>query len=229
MNLRNEPILLSVTETAELLGLSIPTLREMRRTTPLGNLEIPIGKKRVKFSKEAVLKYINELNSGSAVGEIPTGQLSIGSTIDEIKLEVRDDLFDLRGIKHIDPYGALSLLTHLIGRSRKNKQTKLILRSTSACKKLKFLGFFDHLEKFAPMVVWDKKILEHTNYYTPESLMPITSIQTKGGDKRTVEQLRTQLVRQGFSDDLANNIGQLVFPQQQNHCSIHFSILIRLP
>ncbi len=54
---------LTVTELAEMLGVSIPTLRTMRKATALGKLEISIGK-RVKFSKRAVEEYLAGKNDG---------------------------------------------------------------------------------------------------------------------------------------------------------------------
>ncbi|HAZ14506.1 MAG: hypothetical protein A2X86_00415 [Bdellovibrionales bacterium GWA2_49_15] len=204
-----DPELLTAKEVAKLLRVSEPTLRNMRRTTALGKLEIPIGK-RVRFSKQAVMKYIKGLNDESVPWVIPVGQLSIVSTKDRINLEVKEDLFDLRGLQYIDPYGALSLLTHLIGRSKEGKRTELLINTSEACKKLNFVGFFNCLEQFAPMVVWDKKILVGEKYFPPDSLLPITILRRKGEERRAVEELNTLFIAQGFSEDIGGYTGWLL-------------------
>jgi excisionase family DNA binding protein len=209
MNQKIDPILLSVTETAKLLGVSVPTLRTMRSTTSLKNLEIPIGK-RIKFSKEDILEYLKGVKDEGVPWVIPEGQLSIVSTNKKINLEVQEGLFDLRGIKHIDPYGTLSLLTHLIDRSKEGKKTRILPGSTIACKKLKFVGFFDYLEEFAPSVEWDRKILKGEKYFPPESLLPITLLQRKGEERRSVERLNSLFIQEGFSEEIGGYTGWLL-------------------
>ena len=97
MNKKKESEYLTVKQVAEIFGVSIPTLRNMRQTTPLGKLERLIGK-RIKFSREEVMKYVKGGNDESMPWSIPTGQLSIVSLQDRINLEVKEDLFDLRGL-----------------------------------------------------------------------------------------------------------------------------------
>ena len=204
-----EPILLSVTEAAKLLGISIPTFRSLRNDPSIRRLEIKIGK-RIKFSKQALIDHIAGLGDESVPWEIPTGQLAIVSTRRHIQLEVEEGLFDLRGIEYVDPYGTLSLLAHLIGRSRDQKETKLLHASTNACKKLKHVGFFNYLDEFAPMVEWDRTILEGEKYFPPDSLLPITLLQRTGEERRAVERLNTLFVQQGFSAEIGGYTGWLL-------------------
>jgi len=203
---KNSSPLISINETAALFGVSVKTLKNMRNTTALRKLEIPVGK-RVKFSHAAVLEYMTGKHDENVPWKIPTGQLAIVSTKGRINLEVKDDLFDLRGIQHIDPYGALSLLTHLIGRSKEGKKTKLLLERTNPCKKLKFVGFFNYLEEFAPHVEWDKEILKGEKYFPPDSLLPITLLQRTGEERSAIEELNTLFRKQGFSDEIGRYTG----------------------
>jgi len=206
---KNDSILLSVTEAAALLGVSIPTFRIFRKKPAIQKLEIKIGK-RVKFSKQALVDHIAGASDESVPWVIPTGQLSIVSTRNNIKLEVAEDLFDLRGIEYADPYGTLSLLTHLIYRSREQKRTKLLIAATNACKKLKHVGFFNYLDEFAPMVDWDRTILEGERYFPPDSLLPITLLQRKGEERRAVEALNALFLQQGFSEEIGGYTGWLL-------------------
>jgi len=141
--------------------------------------------KRVRFSKESVMKYLNLSTDEVVPWQIPVGQLSIVSTINRIDLEVEENCFDLRGLQYIDPYGALSLLTHLIGRSREGRKTKILVETTDACKKLKHVGFFNYLEELAPLIEWDKNILTGEKYFPPDSLLPITLIKRKGEERKS--------------------------------------------
>lgn len=200
---------LSVTETAKLLGISVPTLRKMRFETTFGNLEIQMGK-RSKFSKKQVIKYLQRSQDENVPWIIPKGQLAIVSTKDQINLEVQDDLFDLRGLEYLDPYGTLSLLTHLIGRSRNGQKSRLLLSSTNACKKLEFVGFFNYLEQFAPLVQWNHEILKGGQFFPPDSLLPITLVERKGEERNSLEKLYTLFIQQGFSEDIGGYTGWLL-------------------
>lgn len=203
------PEYLTVTQVAQMLGVSIPTLRTMRRTTALGKLEITIGK-RVKFSKKAVEEYLAGQNDEAVPWVSPTGQLEIVSTKDQINLQVKEDLFDLRGVQYVDPYGALSLLVHLIGRSREGKETELLINTSEACKKLKFVGFFDYIDLLAPKVKYDRSVLEGGKYFPPDSLLPITILKRKGEERRALEQLNTLFIQQGFSEEIGGYMGWLL-------------------
>ena len=200
---------LSVTEVAQMLGISIPTLRMMRKTTALGKLEILIGK-RVKFSRKAIEEYLKGKNDEVTQQKTPTGQLEIMSTQDTINHKAKKDLIDLRDVLCIDPYGTLSLLIYLIGRSRESKSTELLISTSEACKKLRYVGFFDYIDQFAPLVKYNKKILEGEKYFPPDSLLPITLLRRKGEERRVLEQLNTLFIQQGFSEEIGSYVGWLL-------------------
>ena len=200
---------LSVTEVAKMLGISIPTLRMMRKTTTLGKFETLIGK-RVKFSKKAIEEYLQGKNDEVTSWVIPTGQLEIISTKDTINLEAKKNIVDLRGVHYIDPYGTLSLLVYLISRSRESKKTQLLINTSEACKKLRHVGFFNYIDQFAPLVEYNKKILEGEKYFPPDSLLSITILRRKGEERRVIEQLNTLFIQQGFSDEIGGYIGWLI-------------------
>ena len=194
--------LITPSELAKMLGVSPPTLRKMMKETRLGKLAVPIGK-RVKFPRREIEKlYFEGTSDETTDWIIPESQLEIVSTKG---IKIKEGLIDLRGIQYIDPYGSLSLLAYLIQKHREGEKIGLVIDDSDMCKKLKYIGFFDHIDKYAKNVSYDRaKLTGH--YLCPESILPITLIKRKGEEKICLEQLKSLYVQQEFSANIGGYI-----------------------
>ena len=209
MNELEKPKLFIIKGAAELLGISLPTFRRMRKTPKIMNLEIPMGN-RIKFREKDILDYMTANKDETVPWTFPKGHLSIVSAEGSFLFEVEPNVFDLKMVRIIDAFGTLSLLTNLIGRSRANKSVKLLVDSSLACNKLQYVGFFNYLKQFAPQVEWDENALDNSNFIAPDSLIPITLIQRKGEERTVINELNSLFIKQGFSSNIGPYVGQLI-------------------
>lgn len=106
--------------------------------------------------------------------------------------------------------GSLCLLIHLIERSRRGFATNLIVDDRAICKELRFIGFFDQLETFAPLVTWNKALMGMSNFISAETILPITVIKRKGEERRVVEKLLEIFLQHGISTSIGGYLGWML-------------------
>lgn len=205
--------LLSATEASVLIGISVSTFRKMRNEGAFASSEIKIGK-RLKYLKSQLLESFRKTEDivKSKSLEVPREEnkklciFSDGNTPSYFN----NDCIDLTKFKLIDPYGSLCLLIHLIERSRRGFKTNLIVDDRAVCKELKYIGFFDQLETFAPLVNWNKALMGMSNFISAETMLPITVIKRKGEERRVVEKLLEIFLQHGFSESIGGYLGWML-------------------
>lgn len=217
--------LLSANEASVLIGISVGTFRKMRNEGVFTSSEVKIGK-RLKYSKSKLL------DSFGKKAEITKSKKLEPLREEDLKLCIfsdgttpgyfNDDTIDLTKFKLIDAYGSLCLLIHLIERSRRGFTTNLIVDDRAVCKELKFIGFFDQLETFAPLVTWSKALMGMSNFISAETMLPITVIKRKGEERRVVEKLLEIFLQHGFSESIGGYLGWMLGELGDN-CLTHSS------
>lgn len=217
--------LITAKEASELIGVSVTTFRKMRGEPKLAEIEVKIGQ-RVKYPK-AKLLALYKMGTRESVAEArpnPKAKLCIfadGTT----PLYESNSKINLTNFILIDPYGSLALLVHLIERSRNGLRTELIVNDGDVCKELRYVGFFNHLEAYAPLVTWNRMAFGNSNYISAQSLLPITVIKRKGEERRVVEQLLQIFVQHGFSEQIGGYIGWMLGELGDN-CLTHSNPVI---
>ncbi len=201
--------LLSIAEAAKFLGVSRSTFNKIRQENDIR--EIMVGKRPRFFSNE----LISVLSSRTSSVDLPKVQirskiaLNILSSDSVDLLEVRKNVFDLRLISQIDPYGALSLLCNLIVRAKTEKRIELLVDDKHICQYLKTIQFFYQLEK-EDRIFWDRGILKGASIQDTSILMPINAIKVKGGERIIAENLLKLLRQQGFKDTVGRAISVIL-------------------
>lgn len=203
--------LLSIEEAANFLGVSRATFNKIRQENNVP--EVMVGK-RPRFIKNELLSVLSRRTSYSGQQKkrnetkIALNILSSASIDD---LEVKKNVFDLRLINQIDPYGALSLLCLLIVRAQKAERIDLLIDDKHICQYLKTIHFFYHLEcEGRDRIQWDHEALHGTSIQDTSILMPINSIKTKGGERIIAENLLKLLRQQGFKDSVGRGISLIL-------------------
>jgi excisionase family DNA binding protein len=207
--------LLTSKEAAKLLGISVTTFRKMRQNPELSAIEVKLGQ-RIKYSKRKLLELF--YNGRSKIKD--KVKLCIFSNGNDSGAYINSFTIDLTSFGLIDPYACLALLVHLIERSRNGKKTELIVSDGEVCKELKYVGFFNHLESFAPLVSWDRLALGNSNYVSAQSLLPITVMKRKGEERRVVEKLLEIFIQHGYSETIGGYLGQ-VLGELGDNCLTH--------
>jgi anti-sigma regulatory factor (Ser/Thr protein kinase) len=201
--------LLSIRQAVALLKVSRPTFNKIRKNQKLR--EVIIGK-RARFRKSDLLKILHggyELSAEAPLPPLrtlPKSRFEVFSDKTIQSIEIRPNVFDLRNIELLDPYGVLSLLTTIIAQGRDGTKIKLLVDDAIACKYLHSINFFDEVGRFCKALEYDRNALATVNYFNPETLLPIIPIRMKGSERPIAEKLNVLLKQQGFS----NAVGQYI-------------------
>lgn len=219
--------LLSAEEASVLIGISVSTFRKMRNEGAFASSEVKIGK-RLKYLKSKLLEsFKKEKIAKNESLKVPREEnlklciFSDGNTPSYFN----DDTIDLTKFELIDPFGSLCLLINLIERSRRGFATNLIVDDRAVCKELKFIGFFDQLETFAPLATWNKALMGISNFISAQTMLPITVIKRKGEERRVVEKLLEIFLQHGFSESIGGYLGWMLGELGDN-CLTHSSPIL---
>jgi len=208
--------LLSAKEAAVLIGVSVSTFRKMRNAGDFISSEVKVGQ-RLKYAKAKLLEtFKGETHKLSSAELLKLSIFSDGKNFNNFS----GNTIDLTKLSLIDPFASLALLIFLIERSRMKIATNLIVDDRAVCKNLKFIGFFDQLEAFAPLVTWDFSLLGMSNYISAETMLPITVIKRKGEERRVVEKLLEIFTQHGFSESIGGYLGW-VLGELGDNCLTH--------
>jgi len=196
--------LLSIQQAVALLKVSRPTFNRIRKDQNLP--EVFVGK-RPRFRKGDILRILHggyDLNAASAATPtpattLPQARFEVFSDKTIQSIEIKPNVFDLRNIELLDPYGVLSLLTTIIAKGRDGSKIKLLVDDAISCKYLHSINFFDEVGRFCKNLEWDRAALATVNYINPETLLPIIPIRMKGSERPIAEKLNLLLRQQGFS------------------------------
>jgi excisionase family DNA binding protein len=206
--------LLTISQAAALLKVSRPTFNKIRKDSNL--TEIRVGK-RSRFRKDDLLKILHgdcdlsgEPSPPTPSATLPKLRFEVFSQKPISTLEIKPNVFDLRNIELLDPYGVLSLLTTIIGKGRDGTKVKLLVDDAIACKYLHSINFFDEVMRFCSNLEWDRSALATINYINPETLLPIIPIRMKGNDRSVAEHLNLLLRQQGFSPQVGQYISWIM-------------------
>lgn len=200
--------LINAKQAAVLLGVSAPTFNKIREQYKLA--EIKIGA-RIKFSKNEVLRIAG--GKEPLPKALPAAmKYSVMTENSILDLETSKDVFDLRSIQLIDPYGVVSLLCTLIHRCKEGYHTELLIEDNRTIKYLRSIGFFDELEAECDgKIGWDRTLLKSTIAYQDENtLVPIRGIKLKGNERIIAEKLIELLKKQGFSISVGRKIAHIL-------------------
>lgn len=197
--------LLTIEEAAEFLGVSRGTFNKIRHENKIP--EIVVGKRPRFFASELIAVLSRRTSSATKQRKKMRNKVALNVLSDDSveDLETQKNIFDLKLIAQIDPYGALSLLCKLIVRAKSAKKVELLIDDRSICQYLKTIHFFYHLER-EENILWDRKILQDATIQDTSILMPIHAIRVKGGERIIAENLLRLLRQQGFKDPVGRAI-----------------------
>lgn len=203
--------LLTISAAAKFLSISRPTFNKIRSEKKIP--EIRVGK-RLKFRKKDLIGFLNSSQEQVVIppqAYFKDVSLDIFSKKGVNILEVRKNIFDLRNIKQLDPYGLMSLLTTIIAKSRNGEKIQLIVEDNYSCRYLQYVNFFSEIEReCGGNVIWDRSLLQRLQFIDTDLLLPIISIRNPGGERKVAEELIKLLKKQGFSEEIGGYIGWIL-------------------
>jgi hypothetical protein len=192
---------LTINEVCKLLNISRPTLNAYREKF---NISHTVIKGRTLFKKLEILEklyYKNEIVK-------PEQVFTTNSNFNVKIIEIAQNVFDLRLIKTVDPFGALCLLCCLMGRVRRQEHIYLLIEKTSASFYLQSINFFQELMRtHSEYVHYKASIFEDVYIDQSETIVPLHLIGYRGGEKRILDDIYANLKKQGFSDNLCSSLG----------------------
>ena len=195
---------LTINDVCKLLNISRPTLNSYREKYDISHVVI---KGRILFNKLEILEklyYKNEIVKPELV-------FTVNNDFNVQKIEIAQNVFDIRQIKTIDPFGAFCLLCCLMGRVRRQEYIYLLIERNSASFYLQSINFFRELTRaHSEYVHYNTSILEDVYIDSSETIMPLHLIGYRGGEKRILEDVYTNLKKQGFSDNLCSSLGWIL-------------------
>lgn len=206
---------ITLSQACQQLGVSRPMLNKLRQKHDIK--QITVGSRK-KLSK---LDLINKIILTQV--DAPHHQLCFDTDFNLDKLQTLSGVFDLRGITKIDAYGAMYLLcaTKVYLNQCTEKKLYFIFKDPDLCSYLDAIHFFRELRR-------DNRaqIFIHTCQFKTTSpddwsvLQPLHLVGYRGGEKKQLDDLLTQLPTRGFSDVFCGHLGWLIgelCDNAQNH------------
>ena len=125
------------------------------------------------------------------------------------KIEVNENIFDLRRVDLVDTYGAMTLLCKIKSLLKKSTVNSiyLIIGSNHACRVLHSLGFFTEVINTPGQVYIDQALIASLSPSVNNTLLPLTTTGYRGAEKKILESLFGGLQTQGFSEELCAYLG----------------------
>jgi len=191
----------TINEVCKLLSISRPTLDSYRRKHGIREIKI---KGRVLLRKVDILSQLYlPLESGH-----PKAAFTVLSDFAVEDIEVAPNVFDVRRIGVLDPFGAVCLLCCLRIRIDQKAHVHVLLGRDSASFALLGMNFFGELTRVSSEYVhYDEELLRDVSLTTPEIITPLHLVGYRGGEKSILEDIFVRLRNQGFSEDLCASLG----------------------
>lgn len=202
MEARN-PDLITITEACTLLSVSRPTFNKRRDTYQFNATK---GKgRRLWFSRSEILAKVI-----SPAGVLQLVDLLITEENPIHLLKLGDNIFDLRKIRAIDPYGVISLLCAILYAASKGV-VYLLINGSLIVKRLQAIGLFNEIERLhGGTVFWDKQMLQGPVPMVPETILPLTYVGYRGAERPVAAHLNRLLIQQGFSEEIGGYIAWII-------------------
>lgn len=215
--MKNDLDLLSIKECCELLGVSRPTFRKIRKEKKLA--EYVVGK-RVRFDRREIDEMLGASESSS---KSELGKLVLMLTADE---SVVNDRIIYSGQLNIDifvvadAYGVSCLLMFLLHYLVDNNLT--VQSSYSFGVRSFFLksGLYNYLLKFGRDRIKIEGSCLHATVESPEIVLAISQLGYSGAATQYARTLRSLLKQQGFSENIGKYIGW-VLGELADNCHTH--------
>ena len=194
-----EDELLSLDGACRLLGVSRPTFNKIRKSEHF--VEVLVGQ-RARFYKRTILDYLNRSQNVQSVTPATHFKQYDFELVSEnafLQIEIRPNVFDLRLIRRMDPFGVICLLATLLYRARQDQTLQLILENNFICNYLNQIYFFDELERMGRQNIhWQKNLLNPNPLLNPDMVTSLILIRHKGGERIVSDQLIQIFQKQGF-------------------------------
>ncbi len=195
---------LTINDVCKLLNISRPTLNVYREKFDITHSEI---RGRVFFKKLEILEKLYLRNEMIK----PEMSFTVNNDFNVQTIEIAQNVFDIRQIKTIDPFGAFCLLCCLLGRVRRQENVYLLIEKNSASFYLQSINFFHELTRaHSEYVHYNASILEDVYLDNSEIILPLYLIGYRGGEKRILDDIYANLRKQGFSDNLCSSLGWIL-------------------
>ena len=197
---------LTIEQACQQLDVSRPTLNKWRQQKKIKHLTVG---GRIKLSKlDLINKIILPQPEHTAV------QLSVDKIFNIDNLQTMAGVFDLRGLKRIDAYGIMQLLSAIKLYLNESDSRKIYLLSgedPDLCSYLDAAMFFSEVRRGhqAQVFIHGPK-LKTTSPDTWSILQPLHLVGYNGGEKKQLDHVTKQLLEAGFSDTLCGHVAWLV-------------------
>jgi hypothetical protein len=195
---------LTINEVCKLLKISRPTLNSYRQKFDISHVKI---KGRTLFKKLEILEKLYFKNMIVR----PKKVFTVNNEFNVNEIEIAPNIFDVRQITTIDPYGAFCLLCCLIDRVRRKENIYILIEKSSASFYLQSINFFHELTRaHSEYVHYSESVFHDVIIDNFETIVPLHLIGYRGGEKRVLEDIYTNLKKQGFSDNLCSSLGWIL-------------------
>jgi len=191
----------TVPEACELLDVSRQTLTAYRKRYDLKQTKV---KGQVRIDKLDVLQkvYLPDFNIDPKLNFVSAREFRVE------ECEVVPNIFDVRLIQEIDPFGAVCLLCCLKQRVSQKQYVYVLTGKNSASNYLRDIHFYQEFKRIDSQYIHiDDEILKEMDGEPSGIILPLHLISYKGKEKAVLEDLYKKLRAQGFSEDLCASLG----------------------
>lgn len=192
----------TIDEVCKLLSISRPTLNSYRRKYDIREVKT---KGRVLFRKVDIL---SQIYLPLEIEQHPKAEFTVLSDFAVEDIEVAPNVFDVRRVGVLDPFGAVCLLCCLRIRIDQKEHVHILVGRDSASFALLGMNFFGELTRVSSEYVhYDAELLRDVRLTTPEIITPLHLVGYRGGEKGILNDIFARLREQGFSEDLCASLG----------------------
>jgi len=192
---------ITIADACRMLDISRPTFDSYRRKHLLKDFTI---KGRVYFR---IVDIIEKLYVGKPLSE-PDLRFTAADSFCVEDVEVVPDVFDIRRVCVVDPFGAICLLCCLMGRIMAGRHIYLLVNRGTASFELKKMNFFHELTRVrSEFVHYDEAVFDGVYCDQAEIIIPLHVIGYRGAEKGILDDIYGKLRKQGFSEELCASLG----------------------
>ncbi len=191
----------TIKEVCEVLDISRPTFDSYRKKDAIESVTL---KGQLYFKKTDILERFSFAREGMK----PEIDLMVLKDFAVEELEVAPNVFDLRMIRAMDAFGAISLMCCLKSRVRAKRHVYLLTGMDSASFYLQGINFFQELKRVdAEYLHYNSDTLRDVISSNPEIILPLHLIGYKGEEKSILEDIYASLREQGYSAEMCASLG----------------------
>ena len=196
---------ITIGEACQLLDISRPTLNIYRNKYKVRESNF---KRKVLLSKTDLIKKVLLKN-------FPERKLdfTMPGQFEMSQLQPLTGVFDLRRFNKIDSYGVMNLLCLMRSflEVDPNNRVHLILDGSDPCSYLDSMDFFSVLSRGCPeRVISNQNDIIKRKSFCSMLVWPLSSIGYRGAEKKILEELFKDLLKQGFSENFCAYMGWVI-------------------